>query len=93
MMTLPAFVIGVLISTLYGVVFHLVVGGSFFRLILEIILSWIGFWIGHFIAEQLGWTFISIGPLHWGLATIVSILFMLVGYWLSLIPKKPEGIG
>ena len=92
-MTLPAFVLGALFSTLYGVIFHFIKGGNFLKLVLNIILSWLGFWTGHILAEQLDWTFFSIGPLHLGLATIVSFLFILVGYWLSLIPKKPEGIG
>jgi hypothetical protein len=93
MMTLPAFVLGVLLSTFYGAVFHLLRGGSIYKLVLDIILSWLGFWTGHILAGILGWTFLSIGPLHLGLATIVSFLCLFIGHWLSLIPKKPEGIG
>ncbi len=93
MMTIPAFFLGVLFSTMYGVIFHLIKGGNLYKLVLDIVLGWLGFWTGHFLAGQLGWTFLSIGPLHMGLATVLSFIFILVGYWLSLIPKKPEGIG
>jgi hypothetical protein len=48
-------------------------------------LSWAGFWIGQFLAEQLGWSFLSVGPLHLGMATLVSAIFLLAGYWLSLV--------
>jgi hypothetical protein len=92
-MTVPAIIIGILLSTFYGVIFHLVTGGNFFKLLLDIFLSWSGFWIGHFLAGQPGWVFLSIGPLRFGLATLSSLIFMLVGYWMSLIPKKPEGTG
>ncbi len=92
-MTLPSLILGVIFSTLYGAIFHLVKGGNLSKLLLDIILSWLGFWTGHFLAEKLGWTFLSIGPLHLGLATIMSFIFILIGYWLSLLPKKPEGTG
>jgi hypothetical protein len=50
----------------------------------------VGFWIGQVLADFLGWTFISIGPLHLGMATISSLIFMLVDYWLSLVDKQDE---
>jgi hypothetical protein len=84
-MTLPAFIFGLLISTLYGAVFHLWRGGGLGRLILYLILGWTGFWAGQALAGYLNWTFASLGPLHLGLATLTSILFLAVGYWLSLV--------
>jgi hypothetical protein len=64
---------------------HLWRGGSPWRLILYIVLSCAGFWIGHFLAGLLGWTFWSIGPLHTGLASLLSLLVLGLGYWLSLV--------
>lgn len=84
-MTIPALLIGMLIATLYGAAFHLWRGGGFGRLVLYIILGWIGFWAGHFIGQRLGWNFASLGPLRLGMATIASLLFLLVGHWLSLV--------
>jgi hypothetical protein len=84
-MTIPALIIGVVISTLYGAVFHLLRGGSLGRLILYIMLSWLGFWIGNSIGEQMGWIFWSMGPLRLGMATLGSVVFLGVGYWLSLV--------
>ena len=86
-MTLPSFLIGIVISSLYGALFHLWRGGGFRRLILYIILAWIGFWIGHFAGNTLGWTFASLGPLRLGAASIGAVVMLLFGYWLSLIDR------
>jgi len=84
-MTLPAALLGILISTLYAAVFHFWRGGGFGRLILYLILGWTGFWVGQAAATQLDWTFASVGPLRLGAATLSSLLFLGVGYWLSLV--------
>jgi hypothetical protein len=84
-MSFPAFLFGLLISSLYGAVFHLWRGGGLGRLVLYMLLGWAGFWIGQFIAARLGWTFGSLGPLHLGMASVMSLLFLGIGYWLSLV--------
>jgi hypothetical protein len=84
-MTLPALLFGFIVSTLYGAAFHLWRGGGAGRLILYLVLGWAGFWIGHIAAGWLGWTFGSLGPLHLGMATLTSLVFLGLGYWLSLI--------
>jgi hypothetical protein len=84
-MTIPAALLGFLISTLYGVAFHLWRGGGLGRLLLYILLGWVGFWIGHVVATQMEWTFASVGPLRLGAATLFSLLFLGLGYWLSLV--------
>jgi len=89
-MTLPALLFGILISTIYGVVFHLFRGGGAGRLILYVILAWVGFWAGQLIADQIGINLINIGPLHMGIATLGSWLFLGIGYWLSLVEIKDK---
>jgi hypothetical protein len=84
-MTLPAFLLGVLISTLYGTVFHFWKRGGLGRLLLYLVLGWLGFWAGHIFAGRMGWQFDSLGPLHLGAATLGSFLFLFIGYWLSLV--------
>jgi hypothetical protein len=84
-MTIPALLLGLLISTLYGAAFHLWRGGGFGKLLLYLVLGWAGFWIGHLLANQLGWTFGSLGPLRLGFATLLSAVFLGLGYWLSLV--------
>jgi hypothetical protein len=84
-LTLPAFLFGALLCSFYGFLFHLIVGGKLGRLILFVILAWMGFWAGHFLADSQGWTFASAGPLRLGLATLFSLLFLGAGYFLSLV--------
>ena len=84
-MTLPVLVLGLVVSSLYGAAFHLWQGGGPGKLILYLILSWVGFWIGHLVGGLLGWTFLSVGPIHLGLATVFSLIFLAGGHWLSLV--------
>jgi uncharacterized membrane protein YeaQ/YmgE (transglycosylase-associated protein family) len=82
-MTIPSFILGIIISSLYGAVYHLIRGGSLGRLLLYLIFSWTGFWVGQFLATRLEISFINVGPLHLAAATIGSITFLVVGDWLS----------
>ena len=84
-MTFPAMVLGIVISSLIGVGFHLVLGGNLGRLFLYLVFSWVGFWGGHILGDVLGWTFFSVGPLRLGMAILGCLLFLGAGYWLSLV--------
>jgi len=87
-MTLPALLFGFLLSTAYGATFHLWRGGSAGRLLLDLFLSWTGFAAGQILGDSLGLTFARLGPLHLGLATAGSLVFLLLGHWLSQTPEK-----
>ena len=89
-MTLPSFLLGVLISTLFGFVFHFWRRGGLGRMLLYLILAWVGFWAGHLLASRLGWKFDNLGPLHLGAATLGSFLFLFIGYWLSLVEVERQ---
>jgi len=83
-MTIPALIFGLILSTLYGAVFHLIKGGGAGKLLLYLSVSWAGFWLGQFVASRFGLTLFSIGPLHLGIATLASFAFLFLGHWLSL---------
>ena len=90
-MTLPAFLFGFLISTLYGAFFHLWKDGGPGRLFLYVVLSWAGFWAGHSIGAQIGWGVWQLGPLRFGMASLGSVLFLFIGHWLSKVKvDKPS---
>jgi len=89
-MTLPALILGFLVSTFYGAAFHVWRGGGAGRLLLYLLLGWAGFWAGHFLAVRMGWTLYSIGPLRLGTATIGSLAFLCIGHWLSLVETEPS---
>jgi hypothetical protein len=89
MITLPALILGLLISTLLGAAFHLWRGGGLGKLVLYLLLGWIGFWFGQFLAVRFDLTFLSIGTLHLGASLLMGLAFLFVGHWLSLVePEK-----
>lgn len=89
-MSTPVLLLGLVVSTLLGAAFHLWRGGKAGRLLLYLILSWLGFWAGHLLAGSLGWTFDLLGQLHLGTAVAGSLVFLFAGYWLSLVRVEPR---
>ncbi len=87
-MTLPALLFGFLVSTFMGAAFHLWKGGGLGRLLLYLILAWVGFWAGQLLGDRFGWSFASLGPLRLGVGLVVSALTLYGGYWLSLISRE-----
>ena len=84
-MTLPALFLGLLIALSYGALYHLARGGGFWRLMLYLSLSILGFAAGHVLGLWRGWTLIPLGPLNLGLSTLGSVLILPTGDWLSRI--------
>jgi len=89
-MTPQAILFGVLISTLIGALFHLWRGGGLSRLILYVLLSWLGFWGGHLLAASLKWNFAAIGPLNLGMGILMAVIVLAIGYWLSLVKIEKQ---
>lgn len=89
-MVTPTILLGLVISTLYGALFHLWRGGGAGRFLLYLFLAWGGFWAGHFLGVRFELTFASIGPLRFGMATIMSAVFLGVGHWLSLVNRAGQ---
>ena len=86
-MTLPAFFLGSVIAGLFGAATHLITGGGLGRLLAYLIFGGIAFWLGHFVAEVLGWTFLSIGAIHFGMA----LLFILPALTATALLSAPAG--
>lgn len=89
-MTLLTILLGFVIASIPGALFHFWKGGSLWRLFLYLLLAWIGFWVGHFIGGAIGWTFGSYGALHIGMGLLTSIVLLGVGYWLSLVQVEKK---
>ncbi len=83
MVTLPATLLGLVIALMYGAVYHLIRGGSIWRLFLYLGLSLFGFLAGHLIGIWRGWVWYPIGSLNLGLSTIGSLVILILGDWLS----------
>jgi len=88
--TIPVFIFGSLIAGLVGSLIHLIFGGKPFRLLLSILFSWIGFWVGNNLGFQYGLYFFKYGPIYFGTALLVSLILGLIGYWISGEKQKPS---
>lgn len=87
-MTLPALLLGATTATLFGAAFHVWRGGGLGRLLLYMGLAWGGFWAGHLLAEQMGWTIFRVGPLFLGLAALSSLAALFAGHWLLVVQPR-----
>jgi hypothetical protein len=84
-MTIPAVLFGIVLSTTYGTAFHVWKGGSLKKMLLFVLLAWLGFLAGHIVGGLTGWSFAAVGPINAGMATLGSVLFLFVGEWLSRV--------
>jgi hypothetical protein len=87
-MTIPSVILGFIISSLLGALFHIWQDGGAGRFLVYLVASWSGFWIGHILGNFLPFTFFKLGPINLGTALIVCIAFLGLGHWLSLVEDK-----
>ena len=84
-MTLPALLFGMVLASIYGAAFHFWKGGSLGKLLLYLILAWVGFWAGDLAGALLKWDFAAVGPIDTGMATLGSAAVLFLGEWLSRV--------
>ncbi len=89
-MTLPTLLFAFLIALLYGALYHLIRGGGFWRLLLYLGLSVLGYVVGHLVGIWRGWIFIPLGSLNLGMSSLGSIIILVIGDWLSRIESGRE---
>ncbi len=89
-MTLPSLLFALLIAALIGSLYHLIRGGGFWRLMLYLGLSILGFALGHLIGLWQGWAFFQLGSLNLGMSVLGSLIILVIGDWLSRIEPKGE---
>ena len=82
-MTTPAYLIAIILATLYGAMFHLFKGGNASKIFLYLVSSWMGFIIGHNVSPIVGASIYSIGPLNAGMASLGSGVALVLAHWLS----------
>lgn len=91
-MTIPALLFALLIALLCGVLFHIVRGreesSSGWRLLMYLGLSILGFTVGQLISTWRGWNIYVFGSLDIGMGVIGSVLFLMLGEWLSRIDSQ-----
>lgn len=71
-----------LLATLFGCVFHLLVGGPAGRIILYVALANVGFAVGHFFGQGMDIEAMKLGPLYLLTAAVGAAIFLIGGRWL-----------
>lgn len=89
-MTLPLALFALLIALLVGALFHVLRGGSGWRLLLYFAVSILGFAIGQVLSMWRGWHLITFGALDIGLGVIGSLILLALGDWLSRIETRDK---
>ncbi|MDD2523023.1 MAG: hypothetical protein PHW11_09445 [Anaerolineaceae bacterium] len=87
-MNISSYLFGFILATLLGALFHLWRDGGILRLVLYLVLSWVGFLIGHLASGTLGFTFMSVGPVNLAGGIIGSVTFLFLGNWITQV--QPE---
>ncbi len=87
-MTLPTLLLALLIALLCGALFHILRGGSGWRLLLYFGLSALGFAVGQWISFARGRHLFMFGALDIGMGVIGSVAFLVLGEWLSRIETE-----
>lgn len=88
-MNITSYIFGWLLASLFGALFHLWRNGGIGKLLLYLVLSWLGFFLGHLVLRHYGVKFMSVGDVQIAGGILGSILFLFVGNWLATI--NPEG--
>ena len=84
-MTFPAIIFSFFVAVLFGSLLHLWRGGNLFRFLLYLVLSVVGFFCGHYLAEALSIRFFQLGTINLGFGILGSLVLLGLGYWLSLV--------
>ena len=87
-MPIPSLMLGILIASLYGALYHLWRGGGPKHIFFYLLLAWPGFFCGHFLSAWLGRSLLPIGSLNLGFGMLGALIFLFVGGWLSMLEVK-----
>jgi len=82
---IPGLILGSLVALLIGFIFHFWKGGGILRMLFILLLSVIGFAIGHLIGKSTSIQFLKTGWLNMGFGVVGAILFSFIAIWLSNI--------
>ena len=70
----PTLVFGALLSTLYGALAHLLLGGGGKRLVAYVVAAWVGFAAGQAIGDVMHITALAVGPTNLLAATLGAVV-------------------
>ena len=85
----PIFIFAFIIATMFGLAFHVIMGGNARRMVLFIVTSWLGFLLGQYIGGYLGIALLKIGVVHLLPASVGAIALLIFAHVLTADPTTP----
>lgn len=76
-------ILGFLLASAYAAAFHFIMGGPIRRILLYLVVAWVGFIAGQFVGDFLGIDLIKLGALHLLTASIGAWVALLLAWWLA----------
>jgi hypothetical protein len=88
----PTTVFGLILATLFGAGFHLLVGGDARRLALFLLAGWIGFGLGQLLGVIFSINLFNVGTLHIAAATLGAIMALVSAHLLTTDKNRRRSI-
>lgn len=85
----PIFIFAFIVATMYGLAFHLLMGGDARRMVLFIVTGWLGFLLGQYIGGYLDLTLLKVGVVHLLPASLCAIALLIFAHVLTTEPTTP----
>lgn len=85
----PVFIFAFVIATMYGLGFHVVLGGNARRMVLFIVTSWVGFLLGQYVGGYLDIALLRIGVVHLLPASLAAVGLLTFAHVLTAEPTTP----
>jgi hypothetical protein len=86
---MPSIILGLVLSSLYGLVFYLLMGHGWLRLLVYWVVGVGGFFLGQFVASVVGLSIFNIGDANIIEGTVASILSLIAVYaWMHQKPNS-----
>ena len=85
----PVVIFAFVIATMYGLSFHVILGGNARRMVLFIVSSWVGFLLGQYIGGFMDISLLRIGVIHLLPASIAAAGLLICAHLLTAEPSAP----
>ena len=87
-MNAPALFFCILVASFLGAAFHFWKGGGGGRLVLYLILSLVGFFLGSWITTSQNLLFLMIGPFSGGFGVLGSLIILFISNWIIKLDTR-----
>jgi len=85
----PVFLFAFVLATMYGLAFHVLMGGNARRLVLFVATGWLGFLLGQYVGGYLNIALFKIGIVHLLPASIAAGALLVFAHMLTARPRSP----